>query len=369
MIYVILIICVAFLAYSNGANDNFKGVATLFGSRTLSFKKSLIWATVSTFLGSICSIFLAKGILKNFSGKGLVPDDLLLDPNFAIAIALGAALTVFIATKIGMPISTTHALVGSLFGVGLLAVGSSFNFQKLTDSFVMPLLLSPFIAALLAIVSCFVFTNLRKQFGITKKSCLCVVENNQINANCDNFTVTASETTSVGIETCKVGSETYQKSIFGISSQKIVDVLHFISAGTVGFARGLNDTPKIAGILLIVGTVNINWFLVLITIVMAIGGILNAKKVAHTMSEKITPMNTGQGLTANFVTTILVLFASKFSLPVSTTHVSVGTIFGIGTVNKTADVKMIIKIVSSWVLTLPLAALLSGLIFYTLRLL
>ena len=160
MTYILLILGVVFLAYSNGANDNFKGVATLYGSKTLSFNKALIWATISTFLGSICSIFLAKGILKNFSGKGLVPDELLLDPNFAISIALGAAITVFIATKVGMPISTTHALVGSLFGVGLLAVGSSFNFQKLTDSFVVPLIISPFIAAILAILFYYVFSNL-----------------------------------------------------------------------------------------------------------------------------------------------------------------------------------------------------------------
>ena len=76
ILVIVLVIGVAFLAYSNGANDNFKGVATLYGSKTLSFKKALVLTTISTFLGSICSIFLAKGILKNFSGKGLVPDEL-----------------------------------------------------------------------------------------------------------------------------------------------------------------------------------------------------------------------------------------------------------------------------------------------------
>lgn len=368
MIYIVLVICVVFLAFSNGANDNFKGVATLFGSKTLSFKKALIWATISTFSGSICSIFLAKGMLKNFSGKGLVPDALLINPNFAIAIALGAALTVFIATRVGMPISTTHALVGSLFGVGIIAVGANFNFQKLTDAFVIPLLLSPFVAAVVAIILYYVFSISRKQLGITKKSCLCVTKQEQIILNSNNYLATASINEKIHLESCKIETEVYQNSFFGISSQKIVDIFHFISAGTVGFARGLNDTPKITGILLIIGTVNVNWFLILITIVMAIGGVLNAKKVAETMSKKITPMNTGQGFTANFVTSVLVLFASKYSLPVSTTHVSVGTIFGIGSVNKTADVNMIVKIISSWVLTLPLAAVISGLLFYVLNL-
>lgn len=368
MITAFLFFCVTFLAFSNGANDSFKGVATLFGSKTISFKKALTWATITTFFGSICSIFLAKGILKNFSGKGLVPDELLLNPNFAIAIALGAALTVFLATKIGMPISTTHALVGGLFGVGMIAVGTGFNFQKLIDSFVIPLLLSPIAAAIIAIVFYTIFSKSRKALGITKKSCICLIESNTFSTSCDHYSAVANIENNLIIQNCKINTENYDNAIVGISSQKIVDMFHFITAGTVGFARGLNDTPKIAGILLVIGSINANWFLVLVTIVMAIGGILNAKKVAQTMSEKITPMNSGQGFTANFVTSILVLLASLFSLPVSTTHVSVGSIFGIGAVNKTADRKMIFKIISSWVLTLPCSAILSALIFYILKL-
>lgn len=368
MIFLLLLICVSFLAYSNGANDNFKGVATLFGSKTIDFNKALIWATITTLLGSICSIFLARGLLKNFSGKGLVPDELLLNPNFAIAIALGAAITVFIATKIGMPISTTHALVGSLFGVGIIAVGAAFNFQKLVDSFVIPLLASPIISAMLAVILYFIFSKYRKVLGLTKKSCICVTENSTTLSSCNNFEATLTTERNLEITNCKTNTESYENAILGISSQKIVDTFHFITAGTVGFARGLNDTPKIAGILLIIGTVNTNWFLILVTIIMAVGGVLNAKKVAKTISKKITPMNSGQGFTANFVTSILVLLASVFSLPVSTTHVSVGSIFGIGTINKTADKKMIIKIISSWILTLPIAAVISAFIFYILKL-
>lgn len=369
MVILVLIIAVVFLAFSNGANDNFKGVATLFGSKTISYRNALIWATVTTVSGSICSIFLAKGLLKNFSGKGLVPDELLLNPIFVISIALGAALTVFLATKIGMPISTTHALVGSLLGVGIIAVGSGFNFQKLTDSFVIPLLASPVVAALSATVLYLLFSKTRKVIGITKNSCVCLTESNSTVISCDKMEGSLSTENNIIVNTCNVNSENYNNAILGISSQKMVDVFHFITAGAVGFARGLNDTPKIAGILLIISSVNSNWFLVFVTLAMAIGGILNAKKVANTMSEKITPMNSGQGFTANFVTSILVLLASFFSLPVSTTHVSVGSIFGIGTVNKTADPKMILKIISSWLLTLPMAALLSAALFYILRLL
>jgi PiT family inorganic phosphate transporter len=118
MIFTILFIVACCLAYNNGANDNFKGVATLFGSGTSEYRGAITWATVTTFMGSVASIFLAKTLVKNFSGKGLVPDELILSPEFAISVVFGAALTIFIATKIGMPVSTTHVSVGSIFGIG-----------------------------------------------------------------------------------------------------------------------------------------------------------------------------------------------------------------------------------------------------------
>ena len=146
MILVLLFLAACFLAYSNGANDNFKGVATLFGSGATNYRTAISWATITTLAGSIAAIFLASTLVKNFSGKGLVPDALVQSPIFAISIALGAALTVFLATKIGMPISTTHSLVGALFGSGVVAVGSAFNFDKLGNAFLMPLIVSPLMA-------------------------------------------------------------------------------------------------------------------------------------------------------------------------------------------------------------------------------
>jgi len=90
-----------------------------------------------------------------------------------------------------------------------------------------------------------------------------------------------------------------------------------------------------------------------------------ARKVAETMSHQITSMNDGQALSANLVTSVIVLGASRLGLPVSTTHVSCGALFGIGAVNKTAHWNSILKIFLSWVITLPVAALL-GLLFFNL---
>src|SRR5260370_20857891 len=109
-----------------------------------------------------------------------------------------------------------------------------------------------------------------------------------------------------------------------------MDAAHFLSAGTVSFARGLNDTPKIVALLLLWKALDIRWGFVAVAITMAIGGLLNAKRVAETMSNKITTMNHGQGFAANLTTAILVVLSTFYGLPVSPTHVSVGSLFGIG---------------------------------------
>jgi inorganic phosphate transporter, PiT family len=129
---------------------------------------------------------------------------------------------------------------------------------------------------------------------------------------------------------------------------------------TVSFARGLSDTPKIVALLLLWKALDISWGFAAIALTMAIGGLLNARKVAETMSKKITVMNHGQGFTANLTTAILVVLASLFGLPVSTTHVSVGSLFGIGLTTGKANYPMISAIVFSWLVTLPTAAILAA---------
>jgi len=364
MILLLLFISACFLAYSNGANDNFKGVATLFGSGTTNFKKAINWATITTFSGSIAAIFLANELVKNFSGKGLVPDDLIAVPIFAISIALGAAITVFIATKIGMPISTTHSLVGALFGAGVMAVGSQFNFEKLIDKFLFPLIASPLMAAIVSLIAYIIFRFFRKKMGVTKTTSLNIHEKPNPSIASLNMNNAINLKSTVSIE-AKIENkiETYEGQILGISSQKVLDILHYISAGIVSFARGLNDTPKIVGLLVILNAIDIKWSMIIIAIIMAFGGLINAKKVGTTMSKRITPMNSGQGFTANLITGLLVTTASIHGMPVSTTHVSVGSIFGIGVVTKKANFKMIGKILLSWLLTLPIAAIVSGLLF------
>lgn len=363
MVQVLLFLATLLVAYANGANDNFKGVATLFGSRAVSYKTAIAWATGTTFLGSVTSILFASALLKNFSGKGLVPDAIAGAPDFHLAVAMGAGLTVILATLTGFPISTTHGLVGGLVGAGLVALGLKVNFAALGSTFILPLLLSPIVAIALCTLLYGALRYLRIQLGIEKEWCVCVGTSTQTIPipQPDGTSILHCVTTpDIAINSVEDCTQRYRGTFWGVRSQQIVDGIHFLSAGVVSFARGLNDTPKIVALLLFSQGLSIQGGMLAVGLGIGIGGLLNARKVAETMSRKISVINHGQGLTANLVTGALVIAASRFGLPVSTTHVSVGAIFGTGLLSKTANPKVFYQILLSWVLTLPTAAFLGG---------
>ena len=313
MTAILLFGMVLWLAYGNGANDNFKGVASLYGSGTTDYKKAITWATITTAAGSLAAVFLAAELLKKFSGKGLVPDALTTQPLFLVAVALGAGCTVILATRLGFPVSTTHGLTGALVGAGLAADGHDVNFAKLWDGFAKPLLLSPVLAVAVGAV---IYLLLR---------------------------------------VAKLAPDHRTKTL---------DAMHFLSAGAVSFARGLNDTPKIAALLLVIASLKGSIGLALVAVAMGVGGWLSAKRVADTMAHKITAMNPGQGFAANLATSVLTTTASLHGLPVSTTHVSVGSLLGIGITTRQAKWKTVIPVLLAWVVTLPCAATL-GAVFYS----
>lgn len=378
MLWIIfIIVSTIMVAYANGANDNFKGVATLFGSGTTKYRKALSWATITTFAGSIAAFFLATSLVETFSGKGLVPDSLIATPDFLVAVALGTSVTVFIAAIFGIPISTTHGLTGSLVGAGLMAIGpTQLGFNTLGKNFFIPLLLSPFIAVMFTIVLYTLFKSIRGYLGISRQSCICIGSKvipvpRLESGDGSKFSVGQLKTLNIVVdekEACHAKAvEYYQGKLWGIDLQRILDALHFLSAGAVSFARGLNDTPKIVAICVTANVLGLKSGIMLVAIVIAVGGLLSARRVAMTMSTRITRMNHGQGFSANVVTAVLVIFASTWGMPVSTTHVSCGSLFGIGLSNGQANWKVISGILSAWVLTLPVAAMLAGMSYFILH--
>ena len=376
LITALLFLTTLFVAYANGANDNFKGVATLFGSDTATYRGAIALATVATFAGSLCSIYLAEALVHAFSGKGLVPDAVAVSTGFLLAVATGAGATIMLATLFGLPISTTHALIGALAGTGLASVGlQQLNLALLGSGFFLPLLLSPLLALLLTIPFYRALREFAARSGIRRESCVCIgaqryVPVRQLSYNAALRIYVAPAPQPGGIEiavgTQKDCAEKYGGKLLGVSTQSLVDGLHYLSAATVSFARGLNDTPKIVALVLVVQALDVRLGMAAIATAMAAGGLLNARNVAITMSRKISRMNEGQALTANMVTGLLVILASRYGLPVSTTHVSVGAIGGIGLANGSANNGVIGGILASWLLTLPVAGVIGALAYASL---
>lgn len=307
---VLLLSAVLLVAYANGANANFKGVASLFGSGTTSYRTAVLWAAVTTAAGCVAATLLAGAMLKVFSGKGLVPDDLAAQPAFLASVAAAAGLAGWLATRLGFPVSTTHMLTGALLGAGWMA--GDVHAGKLWESFVKPLLLSPVLAVAAGGLVYWLLKSLR---------------------------------------------------LAPDHRTRTLDALHFLSAGAVCFSRGLNDTPKMAALLAGIGWLQGGAGMILIAAAMALGGLISARQVAETLAHRITGMNPGQGFAANLATAVLVTTASLHALPVSTTHVSVGALLGIGITTRQAKWRTALPVLAAWVITLPVSALLAALIF------
>ncbi len=352
----IAVIAACFLAFGNGANDNAKGVATLMGAGTLSVRTALIYAAITTFLGSAAAMLLAGNLVARFSGKGLVDAELLTSTAFLACVGLSAALTVLVATRVGMPISTTHALVGGLVGVGLSA--GALHTQAVITAFVVPLLAAPALATILAVGVYLLFRRLRHRWGVTQQTCVCIERQyHAVSVAPDGAMVIAESGLKLaGKHTLTGCQQRYDGRVVGLDAQRVLDWSHVFTAGAISFARGLNDTPKMAAILIAGGALASGQAMVAIGVAIALGGLLAARRVASTMSDRITEMNDGQAFTANLVTAGLVIFASRLGVPVSTTHVSCGSLFGIGAVNGQAHWRVIGQVILAWITTLPLAA-------------
>ncbi len=343
-----LIVGVLLLAFFNGANDNFKGVATLWGTGRYDYRTVLAWATLTTFAGAVLGGVLAGGLVKVFSGSQFLGKTTSLEPVFLAAVALGAAATVVVATWVGAPISTTHALAGSLVGAGLLAVGvAEVRWLAVAGAIALPLLLSPLLAMGLTLG---LYPPLARWFGA--RSCICLTEPSAVILQ---GTETAVAAPGGLLPVLRVAHRSDCERGDEVTRWNTEELVHWASAGLISFSRGLNDTPKIAALVLTAGLLSAQMNYVLVALAMAAGGLLAARRVARTMSQRVTTIEPLPGMSANVVAAVLVGAASGWGLPVSTTHVTMGGIFGVGARRRErTNWSLVQQIALAWVVTLPL---------------
>src|SRR5262249_533966 len=147
LLSLLTILCAAAVAWANGANDVSKGVATLVGSRLATYAQALRWGTLWTVAGAVSALTLTTTMLKIFS-TGLVAASVGRSQALPLAVAVGASVWVLIASRTGLPVSTTHSLTGAIVGAAFAAAGvDAVRWALVFKSVAVPLAFSPLIAA------------------------------------------------------------------------------------------------------------------------------------------------------------------------------------------------------------------------------
>ncbi len=347
---VLLLLLTLFLAFANGANDVSKGIATLFGSSVTNYRRSVAWGTIWTVAGAMTAAVATQALVATFSGKGLLAKPA-SEPAFLLAVAFGAIAWLIIATRTGLPVSTTHALTGALCGVGIAAQGiNGVLWTAVALKTAIPLALSPLMALLIVLM---ISPLIRMAFARPDSLCVCVEE------------AAAAGTNSVLPEL--VVARECGEAAAGVRI-KPLEATHWLSSGATSFFRGMNDTPKIVALgVAAAATVGMSSVPLYGAVAMAMGAgsLLWGFRVTRTLAERVTPISASEGLTANMVAAVLVASASFVALPVSTTHVSSGAILGAGVARGGGDVrwKTVGEMLLAWLVTLPLAALLGWTIY------
>ncbi len=351
------------LSFANGGNDVSKAVATLAGARVASVRKAVLWGTVWTAAGAFSGLYLGGAIIKNITENiyTQTPDFYL---PLALAVAVAPTLWVLLATWRGWPVSTTHAVVGGLIGSGIASFGmGGIAWDAVMPKIVMPLLISPIVAIALAYM---LYPALKKTARVIGRTKVCLLPVPKfVFARAGHCAPTVQDCV-----VCDTGS-VEAKITPGVSIT--ADHLHWLTSGLLSFSRGLNDTPKLIAVILpfiiISGSPLTTQAFFLSAIAMAAGGLIAGRKVTEVLGFKVTQLSHDQGFAANAVAAFLVIGASKFGMPVSTTHVSASAIMGIGLAdNKGLNLNTVKSMLLAWVVTVPASAMFGAIIYYTGRL-
>jgi PiT family inorganic phosphate transporter len=274
---------------------------------------------------------------------------------------------VLLATRTGLPVSTTHAIVGAVAGSAVAAYGlGGIAWSSLVSRVALPLALTPLVALALGRLTSHVMCASNPS-AAGHVDCLCLADDVQLlpapaMVSSSVHHLAMAPMFSVATGTTKTCATTSPRAL-----QITADHLHWLSSGAVSFARGLNDAPKIVALALAAGALTpqatdlpIAALFAIVSVAMVAGSVAGGRRVTRLLAEGVTPMNHREGLAANGVTTLLVTTGAMFGLPMSTTHVSSGSIIGVGTARDSVAWGTVRSMALAWVVTLPAAALLGA---------
>jgi PiT family inorganic phosphate transporter len=365
-------ILVLALAYANGTNDVSKAIATLVGSGVTNYRAAIIWGTIWTIIGAGASTVVAGAMVKTFS-QGLVRSATVIDPVVSSAVLTGSMAWVLLASRTGLPVSTTHALTGAIVGAGLSAFGKeSLVWSAIATKIALPLLLSPLLALTVSLIF---HPAVRLLAARWEGACVCVMPASRALVAIDarGGTRTLFQAVRFGQPVMAVPSQCDRAGLQGLVVG--LDTIHWISSGLASFARGANDAPKIAAMLLL-GSVTASWPDITsqvaafggVALAMGAGSYFGGLRVTTVLAEYVTKMNHTEGLSANLTTSSLVLAAGILGLPVSTTHLSSSAIIGIGLLKgwRAVHWQTVRDMALAWAVTLPASALLAALAYLVL---
>ena len=398
------LILAVYLAWSIGANDMANSMGTSVGAKVLTPKQAVL---IGAFLDALGAILVGSHVADTV--KSGIVDTMSMDTELIVlgflASLLASCLWITAATWKGLPVSTTHSIVGAVVGFGLMAKGgTAIDWMKLLEISI-SWVLSPVLGAIIAffvfkliikviferkdperatkiftpfglfftffmiIAASFLSTPLGKRFGVGDDVLLATI----ISAVLAVVISTVTYFIFIRPTFIKAAKDrgVYQRV------EKIFGGLHVITACYVAFAHGANDVANaigpIAGVMEVLtegylsASAEIPMNLLIIGgLGIALGGLTWGYKVMRTIGFKITKLTNTRGFSAEFATATTVLFCSKLGLPISTTHTIVGAVIGVGLARgvSAVDLRIVGEIVISWVVTIPIAALTTAAIFF-----
>jgi inorganic phosphate transporter, PiT family len=397
-----------YMCWGIGANDVANAMGTSVGSKAITIRQAVIIAAIFEFAGA----FLAGGHVTKTIRKGIIdPSGIQDEPHLLVfgllAALLSAAIWLMVASRKGWPVSTTHTIVGAIVGFGVVGIGpDAVNWWKITQivaSWVVSPVVGGFISFLLMMSIHRLILEKEKPFEAGKRwgpmyifmvgfiITLVTSFKGLKHLNLD-LSVGGSVLISVivGAITAAIGGylmsrvkvdPVADKDYHFASLEKGFAPAMIFTACAMAFAHGSNDVangvgPMAAVVSMVQDTGDIAqsaqlpiWILLVGAIGIIVGLATLGYQVMKTVGEDITALTPTRGFCATLAAATTVVVASRTGLPVSTTHIAVGAVIGVGLARGVGalDLRVIGTIVVSWVVTLPIGGALAAFFFFTLK--